>query len=172
MVDHLQWLNRQMSDSLFRLVRDLRPAQLDDLGLVPALGSLIQQDCQQKGLQVVFDVRGNATRLQPIVETVLFRVAQEALNNVCRHAGVAHVALELRYDCDRVTIRIVDQGVGFNPAEKFHAPRGWGLAGMRERVEALSGQLTLRSAPGAGTSVEVVIPLEAQVERESVNGSN
>ncbi len=172
MVDHLQSLSRQMSQALFRLVRDLRPSQLDDLGLVPALNSLIGQDCHEKGMDVDFDVEGDPVRLNPLVETVLFRVAQEALNNVCRHAGVNKVKIDLRYQPEQVAIRITDRGVGFNPSEKFHPPRGWGLAGMRERVEALAGELTLRSAPGQGTTVEVVIPLKAGVGKEYEHGHN
>jgi len=172
MVDHLQGLNRQMGQGLYRLVRDLRPPQLDDLGLVPALKSLITQDCQPKGLEVEFDVKGNPERLSPLVETVLFRVAQEALNNVCRHAGVKQVNVNLQYGCDQIVICISDQGRGFDPAENFRPPRGWGLAGMRERVESLAGRLNLQSSPGHGTSVEVVIPLKDGAGKEVFNGQN
>jgi signal transduction histidine kinase len=162
MVDHLQGLTRQMSQSLYLLVHDLRPSHLDDLGLVPALRYLFSQDCVQKGLDVTFETSGHPQRLDPLAETVLFRVAQESLNNVIRHAETKQARVELRYDCDRVVIRISDQGHGFDPHESFHPPRGWGLAGMRERVEALAGQLKLKSAPGEGTSVEVSIPLKEE----------
>ncbi len=172
MVDHLQGLNRQMSQSMYRLVRDLRPANLDDLGLVPALNSLAAQDCQPRGLAVDFNVTGDQRRLNPLVETVLFRVAQEALNNVCRHAGVKDVKLDLDYRSDQVSIRIADQGKGFDPNESFRPPRGWGLAGMRERVESLSGELRLKSALGQGTTVEVVLPLEDEAGKEPVNGKS
>ena len=171
-VDHLQGLTREMSQGLFRLVHDLRPSPLDDLGLVPALNSLVNQDCREKGLKVTFAVEGKQRRLDPLVETVLFRVAQEALNNVCRHAGVMQVQAELQYEEDRVLIRICDQGVGFDPSEKFNPPRGWGLAGMRERVESLGGQLNLQSAPGEGTSVEVVIPLRDRDGKERAYGTD
>lgn len=171
-VDHLQGLSRQMSQSLYRLVRDLRPSNLDDLGLVAALNSLAVQDCQQKGLSVDFQVNGSPQRLNPLVETVLFRVAQEALNNVCRHSGTRYARLELEYGRDTVTIRIADQGVGFDPTETFHPPRGWGLAGMRERVESLEGRLTLEAAPGNGTTVEVVIPLKDEAGKEMVYGTD
>ncbi len=172
MVDHLQGLNRQMSQSLYRLVRDLRPANLDDLGLVPALGSLAAQDCQPRGLTVDFNVTGHQRRLNPLVETVLFRVAQEALNNVCRHAGVNEARIDLAYECDHVVIRIADQGAGFDPTESFRPPRGWGLAGMRERVESLSGELRLRSALGKGTTVEVMLPLSDEAAKEPIYGKS
>lgn len=171
-VDHLQGLNRQMSQSLYHLVHDLRPPHLDELGLVPALNSLIAQDCQPKGLEVEFDVQGNQQRLNPLVETVLYRVAQEALNNVCRHSGVKQVKVQLSYTHGEVTIRVSDHGAGFDPSEKFHPPRGWGLAGMRERVESLSGRLNLESAPGKGTCVEVVIPLTDDAGKELINGQS
>jgi signal transduction histidine kinase len=145
---------------------------LDDLGLVPALNSLVNQDCREKGLNVAFAVAGNQQRLDPLVETVLFRVAQEALNNVCRHAGVKQVNAELQYEDDRVVIRISDKGTGFDPAEKFNPPRGWGLAGMRERVESLGGQLKLQSAPGKGTSIEVMIPLRDVDGKERAYGND
>jgi signal transduction histidine kinase len=172
MVDHLQGLAHQMSQSLYRLVRDLRPSQLDDLGLVPALRSWITQDCNPRGMSVEFDVYGNQARLNSLVETVVFRVAQEALNNVCRHSGVKQAKLELEYSCDQVTIRISDAGVGFDPAEPFRPPRGWGLAGMRERVESLAGQLTIQSAPASGTTVEVVIPLKDEAGKEVIYGNH
>jgi signal transduction histidine kinase len=103
---------------------------------------------------------------------VLFRVAQEALNNVCRHAGVQQASIDLDYQCDQVLIRIADQGAGFDPTESFRPPRGWGLAGMRERVEALSGELRLDSAVGRGTTVEVVIPLNNEAGKELIHGKS
>jgi signal transduction histidine kinase len=172
MVDHLQGLNRQMSQSLYHLVHDLRPAHLDDLGLVPALNSLIEQDCRPKGLKVELEVQGSQRRLAPLVETVLYRVAQEALNNVCRHAGVERARMELCYDANQVVIRVVDQGTGFDPSEQFHPPRGWGLAGMRERVESLAGHLELQSAPGQGTTVQVILPLRDETGKDAINGKD
>ena len=172
MVDHLQGLSRQMSQGLYRMVRDLRPSNLDDLGLVPALNSLTMQDCQPRGLAVELRVKGDPRRLNPLVETVLFRVAQEALNNVCRHAGVQQARVNLEYEPDQVLIRIEDQGAGFDPTEKFRAPRGWGLAGMRERVESLAGELRLESAIGRGTTIEVVIPLNNEAGKELIYGKS
>jgi len=100
------------------------------------------------------------------------RVAQESLTNVIRHAAVNEAKVELHYDSSRVTMEICDQGQGFNSAEKFDPPRGWGLAGMRERVESLAGQLILEAAPGQGTIIKVVIPLNDERGKESPNGAN
>jgi signal transduction histidine kinase len=161
-VDKLQDLSRQMSQGLYSMVHDLRPAQLDDLGLVPALKSLLDQDCCPRGMQVTFDVTGKQKRLDSLIETVLFRVAQEALNNVSRHAGINQATMHLDYAPEVVMLRVVDAGKGFDPNEPLRPPRGWGLEGMRERVASVCGQLNLHSAPGQGTTVEVVIPLQGE----------
>ncbi len=158
-VDHLRELSRQMSQGLYHLVHDLRPAHLDDLGLVPAIKSLLDSECCPKGMIVTFEVNGSKQRLDSLIETVLFRVAQEALTNVARHAGTNQASVCLDYAPDAVTLGVQDSGRGFDPNEPLHPPRGWGLEGMRERVEAVGGRLVLHSAPGHGTTVQAVIPL-------------
>ena len=159
-VNKLQELSRQMSQGIYSLVHDLRPAQLDDLGLVPAIQSLLDNECKPKGLQVAFVVNGTRKRLDSLIETVLFRVTQEALTNVTRHAETKQASVHLDYTPGTITLGVLDAGKGFDPNEPLHPPRGWGLEGMRERVESVGGQLSLYSAPGRGTTVEVVIPLE------------
>ncbi|MGC8855709.1 MAG: sensor histidine kinase [Anaerolineae bacterium] len=167
-IERLNALSRRMSKAIYQMIYDLRPAQLDDLGLVAALKSYFEQDCVQQGLQVEFAVSGNPRRLEPLMETVLFRVAQEALCNVLRHSGANQAWARLRYEARQVILQVIDQGYGFDPNESFHPPRGWGLAGMRERVEAAGGTLRLISAPGQGTTVDVSIP----VPEEEHNGTN
>jgi signal transduction histidine kinase len=159
MVARLQQLSRQMSESLYQLVRDLRPPQLDGLGLIPALKALASRDHGTQDLDVNVRVSGASRQLDGLIDTALFRVAQEALTNVVRHAHTGHADLDLQYETDHVTLRIRDEGCGFDPAANFFPPRGWGLAGMRERVEGLGGHLELHSAPSLGTTVEAVIPL-------------
>jgi signal transduction histidine kinase len=160
--DRLQGLAKQMSQSLFHLVRDLRPSHLDNLGLVPALRFVLSQEYAPKGLEVSFHVTGHARPLHGLIDTALFRVAQESLTNIVRHAGVTRASVDVHFEVDRVRLRICDEGRGFDPAEQFHPPRGWGLAGMRERVEALGGELSLRSGPSQGTTVEAVVPLNSE----------
>lgn len=167
MVDRLLELARQMSESLYHLVRDLRPSHLDNLGLVPALKFLLSQEYGPKGLEVTFHVVGHAKPLRGLIDTALFRIAQESLTNVFRHAHVNRAMVDVQYDRDRVTLRVCDEGRGFDPAEHFNPPRGWGLAGIRERVESLAGQLSLRSAPSQGTTLEVVVPLDPEKQEES-----
>jgi signal transduction histidine kinase len=158
-VDRLQELSRQMSQGLYDMVHDLRPAQLDDLGLVPAIKSLLDSDCCPKGMAITFEVSGVQKRLDSLIETVLFRVTQEALTNITRHAETNQAIVRLDYTPEIVTLGVLDSGKGFDPNEPLRPPRGWGLEGMRERVEAVGGCLNLYSAPGRGTTVEVIIPL-------------
>ncbi|MCX6034446.1 MAG: sensor histidine kinase [Chloroflexi bacterium] len=158
LVDRLQDLSKQMSQGLYRLVHDLRPAQLDDLGLISAL-EYLKDDSASAGLDVSIDIHGKARRLDSVIETVLFRVAQEALHNVVRHGQVRHALILLVYESQEVTLKIEDSGVGFNPVQSFAPPRGWGLAGMRERVESIGGQLSIQSEPGKGTIVEIAVPV-------------
>lgn len=154
----LQELRRQMSTGIYRLVHDLRPAQLDDLGLGPALQHLCDQFDRQ-GVQVSLKVSGEQQRLDPLVETVLFRVAQEALSNVNRHAGVDRARMQLLYGTSLVELVVEDDGIGFDPEEDLVPPHGWGLAGMRERAESIGGELHIYSRPGKGTHIEISIPI-------------
>lgn len=158
-VDKLQELSRQMSQGLYSMVHDLRPAQLDDLGLAPAIQSLLNSECHPNGLSVTFEVNGAQKRLDSLIETVLFRVAQEALTNVARHAETNKATVCLDYAQETITLGVLDSGRGFDPNEPLHPPRGWGMEGMRERVEAVGGRLVLHSAPGHGTTVQAIIPL-------------
>jgi two-component system sensor histidine kinase DegS len=91
------------------------------------------------------------------VETVFFRVAQESLTNVARHARCDRALLQLHFDPQQVTLSILDLGVGFDLNERQSPPRGWGLAGMRERAESVGARLNIQSAPGRGTQVELVV---------------
>lgn len=153
----LQGLSKQMSQSLYRLVHDLRPAQLDDLGLVSALQYLVDTDATSRGMSIQLKVDGEIRRLDKTVETVLFRVAQEALANVARHSGTNKATIHLTYSKQEISISISDSGTGFDPQQPFAPPRGWGLMGMRERLEAVGGLLTIESSAGNGTRVKAVV---------------
>jgi two-component system sensor histidine kinase UhpB len=161
MLVRLQSLSRQMSQGIYRMVHDLRPAQLDDLGLVAALNYLVDDEPKRTGVVVDFSICGLRQRLEPLMETVLFRVAQEALANVARHAQVNRAAMELNFTPQAVVLTVTDHGIGFDTRIDLIPPRGWGLAGMRERAESLDGELLIESAPGNGTVVKVVIPTGA-----------
>jgi two-component system NarL family sensor kinase len=140
------------------MVHDLRPAQLDDLGLIAALGYLVDE-ARQNNLLVTLDIEGNRQRLDPLVETVLFRIAQEVLTNVKRHANASQARMTLSFGAQEIRLAVRDEGVGFDPDEIPRPPHGWGLAGMRERAESVGGRFKIDSAPGHGTQVEVAVPI-------------
>jgi signal transduction histidine kinase len=157
LVDRLQLLSKKMAKELYRLVHDLRPAQLDDLGLIPAIQYLKDSNATQ-GLDVSVEVQGKSRRLDAIVETVLFRVIQEALNNVLRHAQTRQAQILVNFCPQEIILKVADSGVGFDPQKPLIPPHGWGLAGMRERMELIKGQLRIESKPGQGTIIEVIVP--------------
>jgi signal transduction histidine kinase len=163
----LQGLSRRMSQGIYRMMHDLRPAQLDDLGLVAALNYLVEELHKSSDLQVVVKVTGERRRLEPLVETVLFRVAQEALTNVVRHAGVNQAVVQLAFTTEQVTQQVCDEGVGFDVDEHQIPPHGWGLAGMRERAESIGAQFKVASSKGHGTQIEVIVPTKAVMEAPS-----
>jgi signal transduction histidine kinase len=145
-----------------QIIAGLRPTTLDDFGLGVALRLEIEA-LWSKGWEISYDDRLDAARLPPAVETTLFRVAQEALNNVRRHARTTRVNIELRRDEDVVRMVIRDWGCGFDatvPVERTRPGERMGLLGMVEHVATVGGRCEVRSAPGAGTEVCISIPLE------------
>jgi len=173
-IDRLQQLSRQMSQGLYRLVHDLRPAQLDDLGLVPALQHLIDDFRKRANLEISFEIEGDRERLDPLVETVLFRVVQEALTNVTRHAQTDKAKITFTYKTDNAILRIRDFGAGFEAGALIDPQSRLGIAGMRERVRSVEGEFILETQPGGGTLIELRVP--RQVHRrtleEIVDGKN
>jgi signal transduction histidine kinase len=146
-------------DELRRLMTRLRPPVLDARGLVLALRDLL--DSFQRHTGIATDLMGaSEVRLDPDVETVLYRVVQEALTNVAKHAGASRVIVYLRVDEGQVETRVSDDGIGFDAATTGElTSRGhYGLAGMRERVEMAGGSYRLISAPGYGTVVLARVP--------------
>ncbi len=140
-----------------RISHDLRPAILDDLGLAAALDHLAQEFTQNSAVPVRFGAQGSAEGLPDVVNTVLFRIAQEALTNIERHAGARHIDITLVRQGGYVTLTISDDGGGFD-AERVasHPQRGIGLRNMMERMEAIGGQLNISSS-GDGTSVRATV---------------
>jgi signal transduction histidine kinase len=163
-LDQLQLLSRQMSIGIYQLVRDLRPAQLDDLGLVAALQYQCDEAFHRTGLKVRLAVLGERRRLDKLVETVLYRVAQEALTNVARHAGVQEADLSIAFQPHQVALRVVDHGKGFHLEDYSTDRQAWGLEGMRERAESVNGSLLLHSTRGSGTEVEIIVPMQTDIQ--------
>ena len=146
-------------DGIHRLAADLRPASLDHLGLESALRQYARTAGAKFGLTLRFKATGfTEERLPTVVETALFRVVQEAMTNVVRHAKATRVDILLEHRGDRVMVMVEDDGVGFDPVQV--ARRGGdriGLLGLRERAEALGGTLTIESSPGSGTTIVVEV---------------
>lgn len=145
------------------LVYDLRPSVLDDLGLVPALRWYIKTHVDESVLRVELDVEGARRRLPGEVETALYRVAQEALGNVVRHAEATRVEVVYEAQAGYASLTVVDNGRGFDPesiASDGANPYGLGLLTMRERVDLLGGTMIIDTGYGKGTHVHVVIPLD------------
>jgi len=141
-----------------RLIYDLRPAALDELGLVPALREYVARYWEEQGLEVALSLPEGGERLPAPLETALFRIIQEALTNVARHAQARRVEVAMSYDRDGVTLRVADDGRGFDP-QATRPGTHLGLWSMRERVEQLGGRFEIESAPGRGTTVRATIPL-------------
>lgn len=136
-------------------IRGLRPPMLDDLGLVDSLASLART-CP--GVTVSTEIDADCA-LPEHIQTALYRIAQEALQNVVKHAGAERVTIRLFTTPDAVLLQVRDDGQGFDPAAVLASPStGLGLPGMRERAKVLGGHLTVTSRPGGGTTVEAAVP--------------
>ena len=141
------------------LSRQLRPQVLDDLGLLVALDWHSKQYTKQTNIAVDFRHSPVPQRLPAILETAIFRIVQEALTNVARHARVKEASVRLWVNEERAGVLIEDKGVGFDADAALAARESAGLAGMKERAELLGGEFTLESQPGNGTRLTVELPL-------------
>jgi signal transduction histidine kinase len=154
-------LTEQTIENLRRLTRALRPIYLEDLGLAPALEMLAREAGQGMGSTVEFHRQGIEKRLDPAVELALYRMAQEALSNISRHANAKNASLSITYLPGSVTMQVVDDGVGFNvpvnPSE--FAPNGhYGLLGLKERADLIGASLDIHSSPGRGVVLTINLP--------------
>jgi len=157
-LDELESLAEQTIENLRRLTRALRPIYLEDLGLITALEMLARETSQAYQLEVKFKLLGRERRLSREVELSLYRIAQEALNNVVRHAQATHADLKITFDSSHIELEVVDNGNGFvvpkSPTD--FAPGGhFGLLGVHERADLIGARLEIESALGKGTSIRV-----------------
>jgi signal transduction histidine kinase len=145
-------------ESLHRLASDLRPAALDHLGLVPALGQLAARFSKLGGPLIQLETLGfDEQRLSPATDIALYRIAQEALTNALRHSGARRVSLVVERRERTIVMLVEDDGLGFVPDEASRSGR-LGLPGIRERAEMLGGSLLVESSPGTGTTLVVEVP--------------
>jgi signal transduction histidine kinase len=159
---HLRDARQHLDDLLARvrdLSLDLRPAMLDDLGLLAALLWLVDRYSHRTNIQIHIEHRGLDRRLAPTIETGAYRIVQEALTNVARHSGVTQATVRLWVEDGTLTIQIVDKGKGFDPGLAATDSARGGVLGMRERARLLGGDLTVESTPGEGTRVTAQLPV-------------
>ncbi|NEZ04825.1 sensor histidine kinase [Wenzhouxiangella sp. XN201] len=157
-------LARKALEDTRELSRVLRPQVLDDLGLGAALEWLGRRAGETAGIEVSVSVEGLPEESRDAdLESLLFRISQEALNNVVKHARASQASLSLTRSGNSLELRIRDDGVGFEPDRKeVDEERGIGLAGMSDRVRLFGGQLAISSAPGRGTAITVTVRLDSQ----------
>jgi signal transduction histidine kinase len=161
----LETLAANSLQELQRLITDLRPSHLDDLGLPAALRWYASQIQERTELKVKVDIEGNEEPVLSVLKTTIFRIVQEALNNIIKHAQAKDVHIRLEYRNSQVFISIRDDGVGFDlNVVRINRNRrpSLGLAGMQERAALLGGDVKIQSSPGQGTLVEAVLPLQSE----------
>ncbi|HEV3071558.1 MAG TPA: sensor histidine kinase [Solirubrobacteraceae bacterium] len=169
-------------EGLRHLITELRPAALDDLGLVPALEALARRAQAIDGLEVQteinLDLGGDDQRLDAELESTIYRVVQEALTNVSRHAKATRAVIDVRGRDGVIRVAVTDDGQGLPTNGARIGPRGdgleggFGLSGMRERAELVGGELELAPAPGQGTTVRLTVPLAGRPAAEAMAEAN
>jgi signal transduction histidine kinase len=152
-------LVEELTDRVRRMSLDLRPPMLDDLGLLPTLLWYFDRIAHQYRLQVAFEHHGIERRFDADIETAIFRIVQEALTNVARHAQVQIASVRLWADSATISAQIEDKGQGFDPDLVLSRNNSSGLRGMQERVRLLAGKLVIEAQPGGGACLTALLPL-------------
>ncbi len=156
-------LTEQTLENIRKMIFDLRPTLLDDLGLAAAVHWYAKNNLEPAGIQVQFEASNNLGRASATVETALFRIAQEAITNIIRHAHARQVQVRLAREQTHWVLVVQDDGQGFSVDHVMHAPSDehrWGLFGVQERTALLGGIFRIESHPDAGTTLRVEIPVE------------
>ena len=156
----LKNLERLTADSLKelqRLIADLRPSHLDDLGLPATIRWYVNEVAERSNLEIKVKISGEERTICPEYSTSIFRILQEALTNITKHADASQVQIIIIFEPEEVHVVVEDNGRGFD-VNLSKEKRSWGLIGMQERATLLGGQFYLRTAPGEGTMIEIVIP--------------
>jgi PAS domain S-box-containing protein len=163
----------QILDDVRRFSHELRPDLLDQLGLIMAVENIVEELGQSSRISASFEVIGDEHRLPADKELLIFRIIQESLNNIRKHSQATQVKVRIKFKPAKVLVMISDNGVGFAVSRVMSelASRGnMGLLGMQERVRQLSGHLTIKSSPGKGAMVFILIP-EISPERDTIQAA-
>lgn len=162
---------RESLQEVRKIIYDLRPMSIDDLGLVPTLNKYIENYVEETGIKVSFKVKGDNPNLNKGIAVTVFRVLQEALNNIKKHAEARNVLINMEFFKDRLEVLISDNGKGFNieevNTEKDGVNGGFGLISMRERIELINGKFNIDSILGNGTNIIIEIPIQPGEVNES-----
>ena len=161
-IDQSARLLAESVDKIKKIAVDLRPPQLDLIGLPDALREYVENIEKDSGLRIAFKAEVRRGDIPPGSAIALYRVAQEALNNVIKHARAKKAAVELTLDKGRLLFSVRDDGAGFETGPALRNPKSIGLIGMQERIESVHGQLRIRSEINKGTEVRVVLPMKAR----------
>jgi len=164
-LQNLKGIVRDCLKEVRRIIYDLRPMSIDDLGLEPTLQKYIENFSRENCLKVKLIVRGNINRIEDNhIVLAIFRIVQESLNNIRKHADASYVLIQIECNDNIVTLRIKDDGKGFDIAALNNRERnsGFGLLGMKERVELLDGSFSVESVIGSGTTIRVQLPCNIQ----------
>lgn len=153
---------RQSLQEVRRIIHDLRPMMLDDLGLFPTIKKHISTISDFNDIEIQLTLHGEEKRLPSQYEVALFRLIQEGLHNTIKHANASLIKILLEVHKSKITLVIKDDGVGFNPEGK-EKENSYGIIGMKERVELLEGEIDISSELNKGTTIKVVIPFEERV---------
>ncbi len=165
-IERTQKLVEKSVDVVHQFARQLRPALLDDLGLVPALHSFMKNFAKETGLRVNLTAFAEIEKMSDAKRTVLYRVALEALANVARHAHASLITVDIKKLEKSVSMKIKDDGQSFDVRTQIHNRKNkrMGLLGMRERVEMVGGTFSIESSPGVGTTITAQIPFQKVVK--------
>jgi PAS domain S-box-containing protein len=161
-LDRMEALLQSTIAATRRIAADLRPLMLDDLGLIPSIEWLVENFAQRTGIACELTVEDRDLQLSQAHATAIFRIVQESLTNVAKHAQASHADIAIESEPHVLVVRIVDDGVGFS-TQAQRKPASFGLFGLRERASQIGGEVSIVSARGKGTFVEVRLPLEAPV---------
>ena len=170
-VDELRELKKVVKNSLQeirRIIFNLRPMTLDDLGLVPTIKRYISELKDREGFEVRFEFRGEEKRLTNTYEVALFRLIQESLNNARKYSQAQNVVVTIAITDSAISVKISDDGRGFNLQKILSEVTGkvsFGILSMKERIELLNGKITIDTAIGAGTCITAELPLDQKVSK-------
>ncbi|AIS52739.1 signal transduction histidine-protein kinase/phosphatase DegS [Thermoanaerobacter kivui] len=164
---NLKDIVQQSLKEVRKIIYDLRPSALDDLGLIPALSRYIKNFSEETGIFVDFTVLSDYKRLSPEIEITCFRVVQEALTNIKKHSKAEHASIKFEFGMRFISIIIKDDGIGF---DKENVEQGYGLMGMKERVEILNGKFEISSFKNKGTQIYISIPIRGVEDDQVIGG--